>query len=166
MTGMTGKKKWTMMYKYLSLVLTLFISTSILGQFKPTKDTFSRVYNRINTKMYDEVYLQYMSKETTQYLGEFIFNVSFPISDGLDSLYGVVLFDLDKGPVYFFSYADEPYEGSDITLHDYSSYPVYIFEALDDRWDYFDSGILTYYTRGPESYLELQMGPIILQYLP
>jgi len=154
------------MYKHLSLILSLFVSSSLFGQFMPTKDSFSRVYNSINTKVYDDVYLQYMSKETKQYLGEFIFNVSFPSSEGLDSLYGVVLFDLDNGPVYFFSYADDPYEGSDITLHDYLSYPVYIFEAVDKRWDYFDSGILTYYTRGPENYLEIQIGPIILQYLP
>jgi len=166
MTGITGKKKWTMMYKYLSLALAFFVSTSLFGQFKPTKDTFSKVYNRVNTLVYDDVYLDYMPSQSTQYLGEFFFNVSFPSSAGLDSLYGVVLYDLDQGPVYFFSYAGEPYEGSEITMHEYLSYPVYIFEAADDKWKYFDSGVLNYYTRGPESYLEVQMGPIILQYLP
>ena len=107
-----------------------------------------------------------MPSQSTQYLGEFFFNVSFPSSTGLDSLYGVVLYDLDQGPVYFFSYAGEAYEGSEITMHEYLSYPIYIFEAADDKWEYFDSGELNYYTRGPESYLEVQMGPIILQYLP
>lgn len=166
MTGITGKKKWTMMYKYLSTILFLSAYISAIAQFNVSPDSFSRVYNSINTSVYDEAYMEYMSKSTVPYLGEFVFNVSLPSDDGLDSLYGVVLFELDKGPVYMFSYAGDPYEGTDITMHDFIDYPVHIFEAGEEEWSYYDAGYLTYYTRGKEHYLEIKIGPIQLTYLP
>jgi hypothetical protein len=110
--------------------------------------------------------MEYMSKSTVPYLGEFVFNVSLPSDNGLDSLYGVVLFELDKGPVYMFNYAGDPEEGSEITMHDFINYPVHIFEAGEDEWKYYDSGYLTYYTREKENFLEIRIGPIQLTYLP
>lgn len=152
------------MYKLLFSAVALLLSLQSYSQFNTTEDTFSRIYGNVGTHVYDGVYLDYMPESKIPYLGEFFFNVSFPYSGPIDSLYGAVLFDADKGPAYFFSYAGDPVEGSTITMHDYVSHPVYIFEARDDRWNYYDSGTLTYYTRGPENYLEVKMGPVILEY--
>jgi len=152
------------MINRLFIFFIVLLPLELGAQFNVTDEMFSKVYNNVTTRVYDDVYLEYMQKSTQPYLGEFIFNVSFPVNNGLDSLYGVTLFELDKGFIYFFDYAGDPVEGSNITMHEYSSYPIHIYESEDESWQYLDSGVLTYYTRGPENYMEIKIGPIILEY--